>query len=60
MIKAKLLTLRELGIVDNDKDLDSKVCPMCKNTLRKKNGVYFCNNLECDGYREGFEEIKNE
>jgi len=63
MIKTRLFTRREIIDIwskQSNEKLDSKVCPMCRNILDKKNGVYFCNNLDCLGYREGFEEIKDE
>ena len=57
MIKTKLFTRQE--IIDEwekEKDkLNSYICPFCNSILHHTNGVYYCNNVECFAYREGFE-----
>lgn len=54
MIKTKLLTRRqvmEIWAEQSDELLDTYTCPKCRDLLYKKNNVYFCNNIECSGYK---------
>jgi len=63
MKRHRLFTRREvieIWLKQKDEDLDTYVCPHCRDLLFKKGETYFCNNFDCSYYGETIELIGEE